>query len=212
MKTAAVILAAGGSTRMGSPKQLLMFEGRTLLQRAVDAVASLPVMEITVVLGANADRIKPVLKYPEGPGSNASDPAVRRNSETGFRIAINPDWNLGMGSSIRVGVVETFNRHPDLDAILITLCDQPRVNTAALSKLFIRFEQGDCPAVAAVYAETVGVPAVFGRSTFDALLNLNPTGGAKSILAGPGVAVVPMPEAAIDVDTPDDFARLNHTG
>jgi molybdenum cofactor cytidylyltransferase len=199
VKIAAVILAAGGSTRMGSPKQLLLFEGRTLLQRAVDTAAALPVLEITVVLGANVELIKPVPRYSHAPGT----------SHQNAQVAINPDWNLGMGSSIRVGVAETLDRHSDLDAILITLCDQPRVDAAALSKLLSRVEQGDCPAVAAGYSETVGVPAVFGRSSFDALLNLKPAGGAKSILTGPGVAVVPMPEAVIDVDTPDDFALLN---
>jgi molybdenum cofactor cytidylyltransferase len=193
MKAAAVVLAAGASTRMGTPKQLLMYEGRSLLDRALDTAMALPVVGVTVVLGAAADTIRT---------------AIDRSKRRGVDIAVNPDWALGMGGSIRTGFTAATHRHPDLDAVLIMLCDQPRVCAAALEQLLACYGKGECDAAAAGYAGTAGVPALFGRAMFPALRSLASAGGAKPLLTGPRVSLVPMPSAAIDVDTPDDFQSL----
>jgi len=205
VKIAAIVLAAGASTRMGSPKQLLMVNGRTMLDRAIAAVSALPVIGVTVVLGANSSLIERALK--SVPRRNTERSPGCTPGASAVAVVINSDWSDGMGGSIRTGVAAALADHSDLDGILITLCDQLCVDAPALSRLLDHFRP-EKTAVAAGYAGTVGVPAVFGRSAFESLLNLKSSGGAKPILSRSDIIVVQIPEAEIDVDTPDDFSKI----
>lgn len=185
---AVVVLAAGGSSRMGSPKQLLPVGGTSLLRRAtlaaVSAAASGPVV---VVLGPEPDRMRVEV---------ANLPVI---------VAENADWVLGMGGSIRVGVAAALAVGPSVRAVLVTLCDQPDVGAVALADLVAAFDRGPHPIAAAGYAGTVGVPAAFGHPLFARLLALPPDAGAKALLRGPDVTVVPLAAAAADVDTPAEY-------
>ena len=187
-KIGAVVLAAGGSTRLGSPKQLLEYQGKTLLRRAVESVLAVGCCPVLVVLGSGADGLKDELVGLEN-----------------MHCVDNPDWGNGMGTSVRLGV-ESLVRD-DLDAVMLTLCDQPLIGQEALARLLDAFRGG---IAAAAYNGTVGVPVVFGRAYFDELSAVPDDAGAKPVLVRHrgSVIEVPMPEAATDIDTWEQYERL----
>ena len=182
----AVVLAAGGSRRMGRPKQLLPYRGRSLLRHAAEAALATPCRPVAVVLGAAA-----ALAEAELAGLPVD--AVR-----------NPRWADGIGTSIRAGIAALGAA----DAAIILLADQPLLGPAALLALLERFAQDRPDAVASEYAGTLGVPALFARSLFPALLSLADDEGAKRVILAGNAARVPFPDGAIDVDTPADYQRL----
>lgn len=194
----AVVLAAGGSSRLGRPKQLVIHEGATLVARAAQAALAAGADPVVVVIGGAADAVRA---------------AVSRLPVT---VVANEAWADGMGTSVAAGVRALLARETPPAAVLLTLVDQPLVNDAALGRLVDAWAYADARAhddatiAAAQYASTVGVPAIFGRAHFDALCALPAGAGAGALLRAPGARVrqVPMPEAEFDVDTPEDAARL----
>lgn len=193
MKVGAILLAAGGSTRLGSPKQLLRFGGASLLRHAASA-AMIDCAPVVVVLGSGADE--------------------QADELWGLSVhpVTNPDWRKGMGTSVRRGMTALDTLAPGADGVLLTLCDQPLVWAGALMKLLDAFRRADSAdaMVAAAYNGTVGVPAVFGRAHFDALRTLPDDTGAKSLLMKHRASIieVPLPEAALDIDTREQYARF----
>ncbi len=183
---AIVVLAAGGSTRMGSAKQLLPLAGVSLIRRAASAALATGCRPAVVVLGRDA--------------------TVMRAELAGLDVIAvdNHDWHLGMGGSIRAAMAAV---PADAAGVVVTLCDQPHVDAAALATLIAAFHRTG-RTVAARYAGTLGVPVVFGRDTFPDLLALDPAAGAKRLMAGPDVVAIDLPAAAVDVDTPEDYRRL----
>ena len=123
----------------------------------------------------------------------------------------NASWQRGIGSSIRSGVQALIDHAPDVEAILLLVCDQPAVNARVIEDLIATRETTKKEIVASSYADTVGVPALFNRSLFERLLSLGDEAGAKSIiLQNPErVAQFPFPEGAIDIDTWEDWEKLN---
>jgi CTP:molybdopterin cytidylyltransferase MocA len=197
----AVVLAAGGSSRLGRPKQLVVHDGLPLVARAAHAALQAGADPVVVVLGAGEAAVRAAL------------------SDLPVETVVNPRWADGMGTSVAAGVRALLARAPSVGGVLVTLVDQPFVGDAELGRLvdaWVRAEAraagGGAPAAiaAAAYAGTVGVPAVFGRAHADALCALPAAAGAARLLRAPGALVhpVPMPEAATDVDTHDDLARL----
>jgi len=192
MKVAAVVLAAGGSTRFGQPKQLAIFRGEPFVRRVVAATNDAGCAPIVVVVGADAAQITSALA-----GLSVS-------------IAEHPNWSNGPGSSIAVGVEHAASITADLDAMILLTCDQPFVNVAALRQLIqLRLDTGK-PIVASAYAGTLGIPALFNRSCFVDLLQLTGDSGAKEIILGRLHDVAPFnfPAAAIDIDTAADYEKL----
>jgi len=189
---AALILAAGASSRMGRPKQLLPFRGRSLLHRTVDAAREGGCRRVIVVLGAHAELVQA-----------ASDllPA---------EFCINENWRQGLAESIRCGI-DLLRSHGERPrAALLMACDQPLVSAALVRRLFDAFDDAPGRMVACEYAGTVGVPALFESACFDRLTTLRGDNGAKSVLlADPGMLRrCPWPEGACDVNTLEDYARL----
>jgi molybdenum cofactor cytidylyltransferase len=185
----AVILAAGASTRMGAPKQLLRVDGRTLLRRTVDAVLASPAWPVVVVLGAHLDSIRPeVARLP-------------------VLIVENGAWEEGLASSIRAGarVLESFSL--SLDAALLVLCDQPNLSPDAITRLAAVPVDSGKTIVAARYGDHSGPPALFARRHFQELMELRGPGGARPMLARHAdlVAMIDLPELAADLDTPADY-------
>ncbi|HVU35247.1 MAG TPA: nucleotidyltransferase family protein [Opitutaceae bacterium] len=188
----AIILAAGASTRMGRPKQLLPIHGQPLLVRTVEAALAAPVWPVVVVLGANADLIRPALQ---------TFPVI---------IAENPAWAEGMASSIRTGVATLHQFSRLMNSALLLLCDQPEFSTAAIEKLLAVQRSTGASIVAARYAGHPGAPALFDAKHFAALAGLTGEQGARALLSDPAAppALVDLPELAFDLDTPEDLARL----
>lgn len=188
----AVILAAGGSSRFGQPKQLANFRGETLVSRAVRITAEAHCSPVVVVVGAACALVRNELR------------------ETAAVIVENPEWERGIGSSIRRGLAYLIGANSATDGVLLLACDQPFVETNTIVTLIAEQEVTQKPIVASGYADTLGVPALFDRSCFDALLALPDKSGAKSLIAArpDDVAKILFEEGAVDIDTPEDFQRL----
>ena len=196
MNVGAVVLAAGGSTRLGSPKQLLEYGGRSLLRRAAEAALGAGCRPVVVVLGSSAEGLKNQLAGLEA------------------HVVVNPAWGRGMGTSVRLGIETLDALAPGVDGALLTLCDQPLVGPGALASLLDAFRHADPPGAviaAALYDGTTGVPAVFGRAHFDELRAVPDGAGAKPVLSRHRLSViqVPMPEAAADIDTREQYERFS---
>ena len=189
-----IILAAGRSARMGSPKQLLVHEGKTLLHRSVDTVLSAGFTETIVVLGAVQEELRKEL------------------NDFPVKIAINDGWEEGMGSSIRTGLKSLKEHYPETDGALIMVCDQPHVDSVLLNGLIAQQRESGLPIVASRYGDTTGTPAVFHRSVFPLLLELKGDRGAGKLIATMPemVGVIEFPEGANDIDTMEDYDRLKN--
>ena len=187
----AVILAAGASSRMGEPKQLLLLEGQPLVVRAAEIALQASAWPVVVVLGAHAEKIRPAL---------ARLPVL---------IAENSAWPEGMASSIRVGITTLQQFSRTLDAALLALCDQPAFSADVVAQLLARQRATGRSIVASYYAGRHGAPALLLREHFPTLTALTGDAGARDLLndAGSGrVAAVDLPELARDLDTPADYA------
>ena len=186
-----IILAAGPSSRMGEPKQLIQIDGRPLVVLAVEAALASPVWPVVVVLGANAERIRPSL---------ARLPVI---------AVENAAWPEGMASSIRTGITVLRQFARALDGAVVALCDQPAFSADAILRLIAAQRETGRGIAAAQYIGRRGAPALFMRSHFDALASLTGEEGARALLNGhsESVAAVALPELAADLDTPEDVAR-----
>ena len=185
----AVVLAAGPSTRFGSAKQLVRVAGRPLLHTAVTRAAEVCGNALIVVLGAHAAQLAPLLKH--SPGS----------------IVVNHEWREGLASSIRAGVA----RLPATCAgVMLMLADQAAVSADDLKRLAGSWRKQPQYIAAALYAGTCGAPAVFPRTMFRELAQLRGDAGARPLLRrnADRIVRVPMPSAALDVDTPEDLLAL----
>jgi molybdenum cofactor cytidylyltransferase len=185
----AIVLAAGASTRFGSPKQLARVNGQPLLQRVLALAGDQFGPAVTVVLGAHAAEISATLP----PGS--------------ANIVINREWQEGLASSIRAGV----QRLPGAcDGALVLLADQPLVSAQGLRRLVAAWRRAPRQIVASLYNGIIGVPAVFPRWCFEDLRALRGDQGARVILRRHADHLVRLehPEAALDIDYPEDLLDL----
>lgn len=188
---AAIILAAGESSRFGKPKQLIEHRGQTLLRNAVTAAQSI-CHPVVVVIGSHREKVEAELAREQ------------------VLICFNYEWQHGIGTSIRTGMAAVLQHGADARAVLVLTCDQPFVRTGALQQLIAAWQSTGKPIAAAEYANTLGVPALFDRSIFKELQLLPDQTGAKPIiLADPQrVASCLFPAGATDIDTPIDYERL----
>jgi molybdenum cofactor cytidylyltransferase len=186
----AVVLAAGASSRMGSPKQTLQFRGESLLRRAALAALGAGCRPVVVVTGANAE-----LSRGELDGLDV-------------REVFNPHWETGMASSVRAGVEALAGA--DADAVVLMLCDQPHVTADVISDLVAAHRATGTLVVASAYGGSFGAPALFGRALFAELARLEGAAGARQVIKrhASEAHFLSFPGGEVDVDTPDDFSRL----
>jgi molybdenum cofactor cytidylyltransferase len=186
-----LLLAAGASTRIGTPKQLLVYKGQTLLRRAAEAALASPCHPVVVVLGANCEKVK------------------REIADLPVEIVVNEQWADGMATSIRAGL-EHLSAYANTSALVVMLCDQPLVDTRTINALIATYRATGAPLVAAKYNDTHGVPALFDQQLYPALRTLAGAQGAKNVILANSahLAEVPAPEAAFDIDTLADYERL----
>ncbi|MBJ6110541.1 nucleotidyltransferase family protein [Hymenobacter sp. BT523] len=191
---ALVLLAAGASTRMGRPKQLLSYRGRTLLRHAAETAIASGCTPIVLVTGAVREAL----------AAEVADLPVQ--------VVHNPDWETGMASSIRAGLAAAQPAEPA--AVLIMLSDQPHLTPELLRELVQRQRQAQAPIAAAAYGDALGVPAVFDRALFSQLMELRGQAGAGRLIAsyGPAVERIAFPAGLLDVDTPEQYAALLQNG
>jgi molybdenum cofactor cytidylyltransferase len=191
-KIGGLLLAAGGSIRLGQPKQLIEFEGSTLLRRAAETLAAAACETKVVVLGAEADECLGELRGLD------------------LDTCVNSNWNKGMSGSIKAGLHRILDIEPAISAIIITLCDQPYVTADIVDHFIAEYRRIRPPVVAAEYNNVCGVPALFSSEMFDDLLQLEGDKGAQSVIrkAGPNVIHISVPEAAFDIDSSEDLLKL----
>jgi molybdenum cofactor cytidylyltransferase len=197
---AAVILAAGASTRMGTPKQLLEWRGRSLLRSITETAIAADCDPIIVVVGASSDSAKRRLR--QRIQAEIIDLPVQ--------IVNNPQWQTGMGSSIRTGIQALIDLNPAVEAAILLLCDQPFVSSQTVWQLRSVYDDTHQSIVAARYQDTIGVPALFDRQLFPELLALDRLAGAKIVIKNHlnAVATIDFPQGSIDLDTPQDYRRI----
>jgi molybdenum cofactor cytidylyltransferase len=193
MSIAAIILAAGGSRRLGQPKQLLQYQGETLLNRAIRMASEAGASPVLSVLGAQFE-------------------LIRKSIQSRSAIAVHNDrWRQGMGRSIETGMRAQALCAPDAEGVLLMGCDQPRITPEHLRSLLSAFASQGSPAIAASsYAGVFGVPAVFPRETFAELRALHGDKGARSIIerAPCPVVAVEFQDGEVDIDSPEDLTKL----
>jgi molybdenum cofactor cytidylyltransferase len=191
--TGIIILAAGSSSRLGTPKQNLIYKDETLLQRAIKAAQSTGCYPIIIVLGANFKAINPTIE------------------DLPVSIVYNADWQEGMSSSIRFGISELQKNQAKIDSVILMLCDQPFVNTELLHQLILSATKRSV--VACAYNSGIGPPTFFDSYYFPELLLLKGNEGAKKLILKheAHITTIPFPLGNIDIDTLDDFEQLKKT-
>lgn len=193
MSLPTIVLAAGASTRLGQPKQLVSVDGEMLLERAMRMAREAGTSPILVVLGAHFAPI-----------------CARIDFQDAIPV-LNEEWQHGISTSIHSGLRELDVRAPDSRCALLMTCDQPRLTAAHLRALIAAFQAQSASSIAASsYAGALGTPAIFPRSLFPQLLALRDDKGARALIAAASLKVVTVPFAGgeTDIDEPADLDQL----
>jgi molybdenum cofactor cytidylyltransferase len=190
-KVAAIVLAAGASTRYGQPKQLLPVGGKTMLQHVVDVVLASPVDQTIVVLGHRADEIGATLK------------------DTPADIVTNEEWEAGLSTSVQAGLRAI---RPDVQAALFVLADQPAITPEIIVALLGRYRETEAPIVVPTYQGKRGNPALFDRSLFAELFKVRDDQGGRQLIDVYGDRIerveVGSEAVLVDVDTEENYNRF----
>ncbi len=191
-KTAIVILAAGNSSRLGRPKQLLKYKESNLLKNTISEALNTLNSFVLVVTGADNQNIEKEL--------NSSQILTR----------FNEDWETGMASSIVKGLNELLQLNPDCEQCIFAVCDQPFVTSSIFENLINEYHKTEKGIIASAYSETLGTPVLFHKKYFKELLELSGQEGAKKIIKkySDDVVSVDFKKGNIDIDTEEDYNKL----
>ncbi|MBC7568225.1 MAG: nucleotidyltransferase family protein [Spirosoma sp.] len=188
---ATILLAAGRSSRLGQPKQLLRQAGETLVRLMTQMALSLNAGPVVVVVGANEGLIRAEI------------------ADFSVQILQNEQWETGMASSLQAGLRSLA--HEPVDAFLVLLTDQPHVTSDLLKQLIDTRQQSGRGIVGCQYGEPdfIGVPALFDIGYLPAFMNLTGDTGARKLIRqyADDCAIIPFPLGSVDLDTPDDLAN-----
>ena len=192
MKSVIIILAGGSSSRLGKPKQLLPFQGKTLLLHVIDEAKISGADEILVVLGANHEQIQK--EVPSGKK---------------IKMIVNDLWSEGMASSIRAGI-GLMQQVIKPDCAILAVCDQPFINSSLFNNLIETYRNTKKQIIACQYEHTLGTPVLFDKQFFDQLMDLKGDQGAKEIiLQHPAqTATISFHSGQIDIDTNEQYKEL----
>lgn len=189
----AIVLAAGASRRLGGPKQLVTTHGETLLAHTLRAAKEAGADPIFVVLGANRDLVASTVDL------------------STVLAVVNPQWNQGISSSIRVGLEALLQQDPSARAAILLVCDQPLLGCSHLNALIAAYAASESESiVASRYGGIAGIPAIFPASHFAQLQSLSGDIGARQILRNPECLMITIPfeDGELDIDTPEDLRFL----
>jgi molybdenum cofactor cytidylyltransferase len=189
---AIVILAAGLSSRLGKPKQLLVYHGKSLLKHAVDTALETNIRPVIVVVGANSSQVTKEIE--------------KREAE----VVKNEEWQEGIASSLRCGLEAVQKKSADVDGIIFMVCDQPYVNKFLLESLLEAQHETGLPIIASSYEDNLGTPTLFHKDFFAKLMQLKGDVGAKKLIKQYEdlVITVAFPKGIIDIDTKRDYEEL----
>lgn len=191
-KTGIVILAAGNSSRLGRPKQLLEFKESTLLKNTILEALKVTNSFVIVVTGSNHNVIEKELELPE------------------INFSFNPEWESGMSSSIVKGLDELLHINADCEQCIFAVCDQPFVTSLVFENLINEYYKTEKGIAASAYSETLGTPVLFHQKYFKELLELEGQEGAKKLIKNNAddVVSVSFEKGNIDIDTEEDYKKL----
>lgn len=191
---AAIVLAAGSSSRMGRSKQLISIAGETLLQKTISTAVQVGPTKTVVVVGANHEAVK----------GNSKPDAVE--------FIYNEHWENGMGSSLKCGLNYVMTHFPGVEAALFLVCDQPLLSAVHLKNILEKFGHTKSPIVASFYSGKNGVPVLFHKSLFRRLLEIDDQHGAKKVIEQNPALVksVEFPNGAVDLDTLEDLQEFQN--
>ncbi len=191
MRSSGIVLAAGSSSRMGRPKQLLEVDGRPMLEAVVAQANSSRLDEVLVVLGANAEEIRGQVQLGRA------------------RVLINPHHQTGMASSLRAGLAALDGQ---VERAMVILGDQPDISARLIDELLDLQHESGLPAAALSFAGLLHPPVVLRRDLWEEVMSLEGDVGCRAVIrARPElVASLPVPDRKhpVDVDTPQDYERL----
>lgn len=186
MSIACALLAAGASTRLGRPKQLLMREGTPLIVHVLSQLRAADCRRCAVILGSQAELMRPVL------------------AAESCELLYNADWTEGIAASIRLAA--EWAERAQAAALLLAVCDQPRLTAQHVRELCVAHAAEGC-AIASTYAGIRGTPAIFPAAWYPRLSALRGDRGAGGLLRGdPSVQVIDWPDGAIDIDVEAESA------
>ncbi len=190
---AIILLAAGASTRMGQPKQLLPWKSTSLLGDAIRKAKTSKAKSVVVVLGANMESIR------------------KEILENDVEIIENRYWESGLGSSIACGTDFLLKEKNKPNGILIMLADQPMIDTTYLNAMMAAFDQEQKVIIATAYENRAGVPALFPDNYYEELTKLDDDFGAKKIIDNykENVSILDLGQITVDIDTISDYKKLN---
>lgn len=187
----AIVLAAGGSVRMGKPKQLLPIEGQPMVRRVTGAVCELGLAQVLVVVGAQAEAVTKAL------------------DGLPVEIVVNEDWAAGLSGSMRVGLEAL---RPEIQATMLILADQPALTPGLMQTLVAHYEATQAPIVAPLFRGRRGNPVLFDRTLFPELLAVEGDQGGRTVIARhkDQMESIEVDHAAVllDVDTQQDYEQI----
>ena len=192
-KIIVLIFAAGGSSRLGRPKQLLKWGNSNLLQNAINTAVNSDTLKSVLVLGGH---------YPE---------IISEIKTNNVEVVKNETWKNGLGNSIAFGVKSVLEKYPKTDGVLVMLADQPLIDRSYLNTLINSFEINKKQIIASTYVnKKYGVPVIFDKHYFKELISLNDDEGAKHIITKYISNVTSKKHDVLfeDIDTFDDYERL----
>lgn len=189
MKLAILIMAAGSSSRMGSIKQLLKIDGKTLLEKAIETSKKIRNTRIVCVLGAHAEVIKKQINF------------------EGVDFVINNEYALGLSTSIQSGITYLQTQNHPFEGVLILLADQPAIEMQYYQDMARLFSENPEQIVASSYGTKMGVPAIFPKEVLNEIMRIQGDKGAQGFLQQNKQKIV-TPEISVnlfDLDTPEDY-------
>lgn len=189
-----IILAAGESSRLGTPKQLLMYKGKNLMQHTIDMTRKLS-LETVVVVGAFKEEI------------------LARVNVYKANVVENVAWSEGLASSIRCGLREVLKTNPETVAIILLLSDQPFLTIEILKEIIEKYYDSGQSIIHCSYGDASGPPTLFHKSLFPYLMELKGGQGAKKVVEmfPDRVGYVDFPKGRFDIDTAADYQQLKQT-
>ncbi|MFD1604638.1 NTP transferase domain-containing protein [Flavobacterium artemisiae] len=191
-KIGIVILAAGNSSRLGRPKQLLKFKEKSLLENVISEASNTKNAIVVVVFGSNHELIE----------SEITDTTIQK--------VFNPEWESGISSSITKGLSKLLELNPDCQKCIFTVCDQLFITTSLFENLIQKSQKNNKGIAASAYSETLGTPVLFHQKYFNELLELKGKAGAKKLIKkyADDVVSIHFEKGNVDIDTQEDYDQF----
>lgn len=190
-----LILAAGKSSRLGHPKQLISWQDSPLILHVARIAHSLNAGPVMITAHELFEVINNLVQLPD------------------TRVIRSENAPQGQGASLKDGLHELLNQYPSLSGVMVLLCDQPLISVNHLNKLMDLFRLNPDKCITASFNDAIGPPIIFPARLFNQLAGIPDNNGARSLLLNLDeldIVTVPLPEAAMDIDTPDDLLNLCH--